>query len=171
MAKAYQVTSDPFYINASVVESAPNTYTEIQVSAPLDSLNREGLLVHAVYFTTSQPDLVPGPASSIVECQVTTTSKPSMVQANDANLLAYRESITSCGAAEFSGPHIHDMVNNTDSFETTMQLGIVATDDLFLAVRGFNQTLAKGANCRIVASRIKLSADAYAALVTNELSS
>lgn len=170
MAKAYTVTSDPFYINANVTETGANTYTQVQISAPLDSLNREGLIIHAVYFTSSQPDSVPA-LQSIVECQVTSTSKGNIVLANDANLLAYRESIIVGGAAEFSGPHIHDLVANTDSFETSMQLGIVATDDLYLAIRGFNQGVAKSVQCRIVASRIKLSADAYAALVTNELSS
>ena len=170
MARAYKVTSDPFYINGNVTESGANTYTEVQISAPLDSLNREGLLIHAVYFTTSQPDRVPA-LTSIVECQVTSTSKSDIVAANDANLLAYRESIISGGAAEFSGPHIHDMVANTDSYSPDANLGIVATDDLFLAVRGFNQAVAKNAQVRIVASRIQLSADAYAALVTNELSS
>ncbi|GAG90935.1 unnamed protein product, partial [marine sediment metagenome] len=34
-----------------------------------------------------------------------------------------------------------------------------------------NQTLVRGAQFRMVCSRIKMSADAYAALVTNELSS
>jgi len=170
MAKAYTVTSDPFYINGSVTESGANTYTEIQISAPLDSLNREGLLVHAVYFTGSTPDLVPG-ATSRIDLQVTTTSKTGIVNANDANLLAQREAITSGGVAEFSGPHIKDMVANTDSFSSDMQLGIVATDDLYLAILGANQGSAKNGQCRIVCSRIKLSADAYAALVTNELSS
>ena len=122
MAKAYKVTSDPFYINANVTESAADTYTQVQISAPLDSLNREGLLIHAVYFTTSQPDSVPA-LQSIVECQVTSTSKANIVQANDANLLAYRESVIVGGAAEFSGPHIHDLVSNTDSYEPSMQLG------------------------------------------------
>lgn len=170
MARAYKITSDPFYINGNVTETGNNTFTEVQISAPLDSLNREGLLVHAVYFSTSQPDSVAN-LQSIVECQLTSTSKTAIVQANDANLLAYRESIIVGGAAEFSGPHIHDMIANTDSYVADSVLGIVATDDVFLAVRGFNQTTTKSANVRIVCSRIQLSADAYAALVTNELSS
>ena len=170
MAKSYQVTSDPFYINGSVIESALNTYTQVQISAPLDSLNREGLLIHAVYFRSSIPDAVAG-LNSTIEMQVTSTSKGTIVGVNDANLLAHRELVTTGGAAEFSGPHVIDMVANTDSYQGDMNLGIVATDDLFFAIRGINQTVVKGASVRIVASRIKLSADAYAALVTNELSS
>lgn len=170
MAKSYQVTSDPFYINGSVTESALNTYTQVQISAPLDSLNREGLLIHAIYFRSSIPDAVAA-LNSTIEMQVTTTSKTTIVGVNDANLLAHRELVTTGGAAEFSGPHVIDMVANTDSYQGDMNLGLVATDDVYLAIRGINQTVAKGATVRIVASRIKLSADAYAALVTNELSS
>lgn len=170
MAKSYQVTSDPFYINGSVIESGANTYTELQISAPLDSLNREGLLIHAIYFRSSIPDRVAN-LTSTIEMQVTTTSKTTIVGVNDANLLAHRELVTTGGAAEYSGPHVIDMVANTDSYQGDMNLGLVATDDVYLAIRGINQTVAKGASVRIVASRIKLSADAYAALVTNELSS
>jgi hypothetical protein len=170
MAKAYTVTSDPFYINGSVTQSAADTYTQVQISAPLDSLNREGLLVHAVYFTSSNPDRVPAQTSDI-SMQVTTTSKTGIALANDANLLSRRELVCYGGVAEFSGPHVIDMITNTDSYSPEMTLGIVATDDLFLAINSNNQGAAKSCAVRIVASRIKLSADAYAALVTNELSS
>ena len=170
MAKAYTVTSDPFFINGSVTETAADTFTEVQISAPLDSLNREGLLIHAVYFTSSQPDRVLN-QTSYMAMQLTTTSKTDMVKANDANLLAFREIITTGGVAEFSGPHIVDFVGNEGPYKMADNLGIVATDDMFLAILGDNQSVAKGCQVRIVASRIKLSADAYAALVTNELSS
>lgn len=170
MAKAYTITSDPFYINGSVTTSAIDTYTQVQISAPLDSLNREGLIVHAAYFTSSTPDRVPAQTSRI-QIQVTSTSKTGIVGANDANLLAQREQVVMGGGAEFSGPHTIDMIHNTDSFSSEMQLGIVATDDLFLSILSDNQTGVKSGQVRLVCSRIKLSADAYAALVTNELSS
>lgn len=170
MAKAYTITSDPFYVNGSVVESALNTFTETQISLPLDSLNREGILVHAVYFTGSEPDRVPG-ATSILDFQVTSTSQGSIVGANNANLLAKQQKITTGGAAEFSGPHTIEMVGQNYPYQVSDSLGLVATDDVYLAIKGLSQTNVAGVQCRIVCSRIKLSADAYAALVTNELSS
>lgn len=170
MAKAYQVTSDPFFINGNVTETAADTYTQIQISAPLDSLNREGLLVHAVYFSGDEPGRVPN-ANSSVRYQLTATSKTAIVGVNDANLISGQQKIISGGAAEFSGPHLVDLVGSNEPYQMSDNLGIVATDDLFLAVKGDNQTAARSAAVRIVCSRIKLSADAYAALVTNELSS
>ena len=170
MAKAYKVTSDPFYINGSVTSSNGNDYTEVQISAPLDSLNREGMLIHAVYFTSSQPDRVAN-QTSLMHMQVTTTSKTGRADANDANLLGSRELIVTGGAVEFSGPHILDFIGQDTAYQTEDALGIVATDDLFLALLGSNQAGAKSCQVRIVASRIVLEARAYAALVTNELSS
>tara|TARA_Y100000004_G_C8658417_1_gene304140 strand:- start:30 stop:542 length:513 start_codon:yes stop_codon:yes gene_type:complete len=170
MARAYKVTSDPFYINGNTTETGANTFTQLQISAPLDSLNREGLLIHAVYFSGDEPGRVVN-ANSSVKYQLTATSKTGMVGVNDANLIAGQQKIISGGAAEFSGPHLIDLVGSNDPYEVTDQLAIVATDDVFLAVEGANQTAARAVAVRIVASRIQLTADAYAALVTNELSS
>lgn len=170
MAKAYTITSDPFYVNGNVIETAADTFTQLQISLPLDSLNREGVLVHAVYFTGSEPDRIPG-VSSFLDFQVTSTSQTGIVGANNANLLAKQQRITTGGAAEFSGPHVIEMVGQNYPYQVTDSLGIVATDDVFLAIKGLNQAAPAGVQVRIVCSRIKLSADAYAALVTNELSS
>lgn len=170
MAKAYTITSDPFFVNGNVTETANNTYTQEEISLPLDSLNREGILVHAVYWTTSDPSRVVNTLSDI-RCQLTATSKTGIVGANDANLLSRREIAISGGAAEFSGPHIIDFIGSESPYQVSDNLGLIATDNVFLAVEGRNQTLPRTAQFRMVCSRIKLSADAYAALVTNELSS
>ena len=170
MAKAYTVTSDPFYVNGSLTESAPSTYTQTEISLPLDSLNREGIIVHAIYYSGEEPERVPN-ALSQIRMQVTTTSKTQIVGANDANLLSRQEKYVMGGAAEFSGPHMIDVIASNEPYQVADNLGLVATDNLFLAIQGTNQAAAKSCQFRAVCSRIKLSADAYAALVTNELSS
>jgi len=170
MAKAYKITSDPFFVNGSITETGANTFSELEVSLPLDSLNQEGVLVHAVYFTMSEPDNVPA-TQTAVSVQVTATSKTALVNANDANLLAKRESITTGGAGEFSGPHIVDFIGSQAPYAISDNLGLIATDNVHFGIRGNNNTVAKSANFRMVCSRIKLEAAAYAALVTNELSS
>jgi len=170
MGMGYKITSEPFFIGASVTMTAADAYTQATISAPLDSLNREGLLIHAVYFTASQPERIVN-ANSSVTIQLTSTSKTALVQANDANLIAKRESIVLGGAAEFSGPHIEDFIGQEGPFEKMDNLGIVATDDLFLSMDSVNQVSAKSGQVRVVCSRIRMDADTYAALVTNELSS
>jgi len=171
MAKAYKITSDPFFVNGSITESGANTYTQEEISLPLDSLNQEGILVHAVYFESSSPDLVAGPAYSRVNVQVTATSKTALVGANDANLIAQRTLVTACGAAEFSGPHVIDFIGEQGPYAEDDNLMIVATDNVFFAIQGANQTAASEGTFRMVCSRVKLESAAYAALVTNELSS
>jgi hypothetical protein len=170
MPKAYKITSDPFFVNANITQTVINGYLETEVSLPLDSLNREGILVHAVYFTSSRPERILG-AQSVIEMQVTSTTKTGIINANDPNLLGHREVVMAGGAGEFSGPHIVDMITNTDSYQGDMNLGLVATDNLFLGLDSDNQAAVKYCQVRVVCSRIKLEAAAYAALVTNELSS
>ena len=95
-----------------------------------------------------------------------------MIGANDANLIARREIVITGGAAEFSGPHVIDLVGTTEPYQSDDVMAIVATDNLFLGgVMTSNQAADKSIQFRAVCSRVKLTADAYAALVTNELSS
>ena len=175
MPKAYTVTSDPFFVNGSLTldAAAAGTYADVEISLPLDSLNQEGVIVHAVYWTSSDVEFAGNlNAYSRIQMQLTTTQKTTMVGANDANLLGRREVVITGGAAEFSGPHVIDLVGEEGPYQESDNLGIVATDNLFLGgVMTSNQSSDRTITFRAVCSRIKLSASAYAALVTNELSS
>jgi len=170
MAKAYTISSDPFFVNGSIVETGPNTYTAEEISLPLDSLNQEGILVHAVYFTSSEPESIPL-AKTGVTLEVTSTSKTGLIGANDANLVARRQLFITGGAAEFSGPHVVDFIGSEAPYQVSDNLMIIATDNVFFAIKGVNNTAPASGQFRMVCSRIKLTASAYAALVTNELSS
>lgn len=169
MPKAYKVTSDPFFVNGNVTESAVDTFTQTQISLPLDSLNREGILIHGVYFTSSEPNAIVGTNTS-QRVQLTSTSKTGLVNANDANLVARQEKFIYSGTAEFS-PITWDFIGQTSPYALDDNLMIVATDDVFLGIEGNQNATPRSAQVRVVCSRIQLSADAYAALVTNELSS
>jgi hypothetical protein len=169
MPKAYKITSDPFFVNGNVTESAVDTFTQTQISLPLDSLNREGVLIHGVYFTSSEPNAVLG-ANTSQRVQLTSTSKTGLVNANDANLVARQEKFIYSGTAEFA-PITWDFIGQTAPYGIDDNLMIVATDDIFLGIQGNQNTSPRSAQVRVVCSRIQLEASAYAALVTNELSS
>lgn len=170
MAKSFKITSDPFYVNGSLSMTAVDTFTEAEISLPLDSLNQEGMLVHAIYFTSSRPELIPA-AQYRQLMQVTTTEKGQIVNANDANLLARREVSVLGGVAEFSGPTVIDLVGSENPYSESESLGLVATDNIFLSMDTENATAVGNVEFRAVVSRIKIQPAAYAALVTNELSS
>jgi len=169
MAKAYKITSDPFFVNGNVTESAVDTFTQTQISLPLDSLNREGVLIHGVYFTSSEPNAILGTNTS-QRLQLTSTSKTGLVNANDANLVARQEKFIYSGTAEFA-PITWDFIGQTAPYGTDDNLMIVATDDIFLGIQGNQNSSPRSGQVRVVCSRIQLEASAYAALVTNELSS
>jgi len=170
MPAAYKITSDPFFVNGSLTQSAIDTYTQSEISLPLDSLNQEGIVVHAVYFSGTNPASVPA-ANSLVEYQLTSTSRAGIVQANDANLIARREVIVTGGAAEFSGPHVIDLIASEGPYSATDNLMLIATDNVYFACNSANQVAPHLIRFRMVCSRIKLTSSAYAAMVTNELSS
>jgi len=170
MAKAYKITSDPFFVNGSITESAANTFTQAEISLPLDSLNQEGVLVHAVYWTSNEPSTVPGSNTSL-SCQLTATSKTAIVGANDANLIARQEKFITSAGVEVSGIVTQDFIGSEAPYQESDNLMIVATDNVFLSINGVNNGGPRSAQFRMVCSRVKLDAAAYAALVTNELTS
>jgi hypothetical protein len=170
MPKAYKVTSDPFFVNGNVTQSAIDTYTQLEISMPLDSLNQEGIVVHAVYWTSGEPSSVPN-ASSKLNMQLSSTSQTGISNANSANLISRRELVITGGALEFSGPHVLDFIGSVAPYQDVDNLMLVATDNVFLAVDSVNQLATKTVFFRMVCSRIKLTSSAYAAMVTNELSS
>ena len=55
MPKAYTVTSDPFFVNGSLElpTADAGNYRDVEISLPLDSLNQEGVIIHAIYWTGS----------------------------------------------------------------------------------------------------------------------
>ena len=160
MAKAYTITSDPFFVNGNVTETAADTYTQTQISLPLDSLNREGVLVHAVYFSGQEPERILD-ATSQVKLQVTSTSQTGIVGANNANLIASQQKTIVGGTAEFSALTLIDQIGSNMPYSMDDNLMIIATDDAFFGIQGVNQNNVKAAQMRMVCSRIKLSADAY----------
>ena len=121
MAKAYTVTSDPFFVNGNVTETNAGDYTQTQISLPLDSLNREGVLVHAVYFSGQEPERILD-ATSQVKLQVTSTSKTAIVGANDANLIASQQKTIVGGTAEYSALTLVDQIGSNMPYSISAEL-------------------------------------------------
>jgi len=170
MPAAYKITSDPFFVNGSVTESAANTFTQVEISLPLDSLNQEGILIHAVYWTTNEPSIIPGTDTSFT-IQLSTTSQTGIVGANNANLVARQEKFITSATVEASGIVTQDFIGSTGPYRVSDVLMLMATNNIFVSCSGGNNINARAGQFRMVCSRVKLESGAYAALVTNELSS
>jgi len=170
MPAAYKITSDPFYVNGQITESAPNTFTQTEISLPLDSLNQEGILIHAVYWTSNEPSIIAGTDTSLV-VQLTTTSQTGIVGANNANLVARQEKFITSATLEASGIVTQDFIGSTGPYHVDDVLMLMATNNVFVGIAGGNNIGPRAGQFRMVCSRVKLESGAYAALVTNELSS
>jgi len=129
MAKAYTITSDPFFVNGNLTltGATAGNFAQTEISLPLDSLNQEGILVHAVYWTSSDVTFATHVnAYSRIQMQCTATSKTSMVGANDANLIARREVVVIGGAAGAFPPIIGwACVTNSISLESIVLFAII----------------------------------------------
>ena len=167
MPKGLKQTSATINIGYSATESAANTYTQISVDLNLDPLNREVFIVQGIDMDLTPPDVVAG-TSTLVEAALTTTSQTDMVRLSNANCLSSARSDIRMGAGSVEGvPFTRD---SSDVIPASLEyLGIIATNDFFVSVKGANNTAAKSVSGKVYGYRAQASADIYAALVQSEV--
>jgi len=164
---ALKRTSEILTIGTRVLETAANTYTQAQVDLQLNPLDQEVLLIYAVDLQVDAPDQVSGTNTS-VSAVLTTTSQPTLSNIGQ-NL---------CIAAAASGIR-SSAPNEQVSFESRSladtpgtsipYIGIVATNDMFLSIRGGNNLVPKNCFAKIYCARAKADAATFAALVQSEI--
>ena len=165
MPKGLKETSALITISSDIVESAANTFTEVQVDLQLNPLDNEVFVVQAIDVQSSSPDLVTG-TNTGVTCGVSTTSRTSVGSLADSNCLArLTKSIRSDAVNAVSM-----IENSADTPDSNLEyIGIIATNDFFLQILGNGNTSAKNFQCRLYGYRAKADAAVYAALVQSEV--
>ena len=167
MPKGLKQTSSTVAIGFSVTESAPNTYTQQEVDLNLSPLDREVFVVLAVNLDGSSPDAI-ATVNTAVNGQLTTTSQTTQVSIADSNCLAKRhERIRAQGFVD-GGVSFSEAALETPP-ATLEYIGIIATNDFFVAVEGTNNTSAKTMAGKLYGYRAVANADIYAALVQSEV--
>lgn len=167
MPKGLKQTSSTVAIGFSVDESAPNTYTQSQVDLNLSPLDREVFVVLAVNLDGSSPDAIAATNTS-VDGQVTTTSQTDMTTLANANLIARRsERIRAAGFVD-GGVGFSEAALETPP-ATLEYIGIIATNDFFVGMKGINNLAAKQVRGKMYGYRAVATADIYAALVQSEV--
>ena len=163
--KGLSQTSGTIAIGARVVESAANTYTQEQIDLNLDPLNREVFVVQAVNLDLDAPDMVTDTPSNVA-ASLTTTSQTTVVGLENANCLANARldiKTDATNAVSFTRGAGETVVSMLD------YIGICATSDMFLSMKGTENLGVKFCNAKIYGYRAKASADIYAALVQSEV--
>jgi hypothetical protein len=122
------------------------------------------MLVYAIDINPRAPDAQSGVNSS-VECSISTTSRTTVGDISDTNVLGFaNKSIRAAGFVD-GGVGYQDVSPETPASNALEYIGIISTSDFFVQVQSFSCLTTKGADWRIWAARARVTADIYAALV------
>ena len=162
----YKTTSNVFQISAGVIETAPNTHTELTINSNVDSLSREILLVWAVDLDIAPGDNVPA-ADTSTDAYLSNTTQTGAVGIQDPDTIATASNtVKNDGAGGVATFQNAEPKNGPGGKEP---LYYVATNDLFLGIESTLNVNPKRVQCRIWAQRASIDSASYAALLTAQL--
>ncbi len=157
-------------IGFSVTESAANTFTQGSVDLNLDPLNNEVFVVQAINLNVTPPDATAG-TNSATSAALTTTSQLALAAVPtlaDTNCLARVDSqIRAAGFADSGVGFVNQSLETPPS--EIEYIGIIATNDFFIQVEGFQNGGAKSCTGKLYGYRARADASIYAALVQSEV--
>ncbi len=152
-------------IGFSVAESAANTFTQGSVDLNLSPLDREVFVVLAVNIDPESPEMIDG-IDTAVNTSLTTTSQTSVQNLGNANCL----SVANERIRADPGVAVSFMTASLESPPSTLEyIGIIATNDFFVQVKGTNNAVLKGCSGKVYGYRATATADIFAALVQSEV--
>jgi len=167
MPKGLKQSSSVVAIGFSVTETGPNTFTQGAVDLNLDPLNREVFVVMAIDLDPLAPDVVPA-TNTATSASLTTTSQTGVQTLANSNCLSNAVLNIRMGAGSIEGVPFTRQARESPS-SLLEYLGIIATNDFFIQVKGNNNTIAKACSGKLYGYRAIASADIYAALVQSEV--
>ena len=165
MPKGLKQTSSVVSIGFGVDESAANTFTQGQVDLNLSPLDREVFVVLAVNLDPFTPEAIAG-TDTKVESSLTTTSQTAVANLSNSNCLAASGNFIKADAT--LAVAFQSLGAETPP-ATLEYIGIIATNDFFIQVKGTGNAAAKGMDGKLYGYRAVADADIYAALVQSEV--
>ena len=167
MPKGLKETSSTVAIGFSVTESAANTFTQGSVDLNLDPLNNEVFVVQAINMEAGIPDAIAATDTEVVT-SLTTTSQTGIAFLSNTNCLATKSLFVR--AAGFVDGGVAFDSGAGEAVPTQLEyLGIIATNDFFIQVKGTNNATAKGLTGKLYGYRARADSAIYAALVQSEV--
>lgn len=167
MPKGLKQTSSVVSIGFGVDETAANTFTQAQVDLNLSPLDREVFVVLAINLDPFTPDAVTQ-SDTKVESSLTTTSQTGVANLSNSNCLAASGNFIKGKGFNDGGVSFQSLGAETPP-STLDYIGIIATNDFFIQVKGENNTIARGMDGKLYGYRAVADADIYAALVQSEV--
>jgi len=167
MPKGLKQSSSVISVGFKALETVANTFTQEQVDLNLSPLDREVFVVLAINLDPYSPDAIAG-TDTLVQSSLTTTSQTAVAALDNSNCLgASGSTIRALGFAD-SGCAFQTIAGETPP-ATLDYIGIIATNDFFVQVKGTANTNVKGVTGKMYGYRAVASADIYAALVQSEV--
>jgi hypothetical protein len=167
MPTGLKQTSSVIPIGFKVTETGANTFTESSVDLNLSPLDREVFVVLSINLDPSTPDSVAGTTTS-VNTSLTSTSQTDTVGLDNSNCLAAAGNFIRQNAGSVDGVSFQTLGLETPPANLDY-IGIIATNDFFVQVRGAGNTQTKQLAGKLYGYRARASADIYAALVQSEV--
>lgn len=167
MPKGLKQTSSTISIGFTAAEPAPNTFVQTTVDLNMDPLNREVFVVLALDLDVAEPDALAGLDTATIT-SVTTTSQTALSNIGNSNCLARKQhAIRAAGFVDGGVGFVSAAIESPAS--QLEYLGIIATNDFFVQLRGTNNANVKSMAGKLYGFRAQASADIYAALVQSEV--
>ena len=167
MPKGLKQTSSVVSIGFSVDESAANTFTQEKIDLNLSPLDREVFVVLAVNLDPFTPEAIAN-VDTKVESSLTTTSQTAVANLSNANCLAASGNFIKAKGFGDGGVAFQSLGAETPP-ATLDYIGIIATNDFFIQVKGTGNANALGMDGKLYGYRAVADADIYAALVQSEV--
>ena len=169
MPKGLKQTSSIVSIGFGVDETAPNTFHQGTVDLNLSPLDREVFVVLSVNLDPFTPDLIAG-GDSKVESSLTATSQTSVANLSNSNCLAASGNFIKGNTDAAGNAAVAFQSLGAETPPATLDyIGIIATNDFFIQVKGTGNIGAKGMDGKLYGYRAVADADIYAALVQSEV--
>ena len=167
MPTGLKQTSSSVAIGFSTDETGANTFTQGSVDLNLSPLDREVFVVQSINIDVSPPDGIAA-TNTTTYGQLTTTSQTGLVTLANSNCLAVAR--LDIKAAGFVDAGVGFSRESSEAPATGLDyIGIIATNDFFVGVKGTGNGNPKGLSGKLYGYRARASADIYAALVQSEV--
>ena len=170
MPKGLKPTSDTVIISGTVLESAPNSFTQETVDLQLDVLNREIFVVTAIDLNMSLPDAdVTAGSENIVRGSLSTTQRTSMGTIADSNVMAAGRNVVVNDITLGAPAGVYSDASTETPHAQLEYITLIATNDFHAQIQGDNNSKVKRMDFRVWGYRAQASADIFAALTQSEL--
>jgi len=163
----FKETSELIAVSFQVSETAPSIFTENEIALQLDVLNNEIAVIYSIDLDLTSPDAIAA-TDTRVTGSFSATSETAMTSLGQTNTMAVaRQSIRASGFVD-GGVSFDRSATSTPTGDLPY-IGLIATNNFFVAVQGSNNAGVKTLSGRCWLKRARADSSTYAALVQSEV--